>query len=202
MHGRAEFVRELLKLKPDLATRLDKGRFSTIHITSANRFEETVRELLKFSRELTLLKSSDGRTSLHCAAVTGKVQVLKELFSFRPNSIGEVTVKSETAFHLAVKYNQFDVFKAMVDLSKNMRNIKDILNAGDEDGNAVLHLAVARKQTQVNNAIFYSTRDIYVAFNIHFHTAFPLLMRSCSSLSLIMLIEDWLAPKISMKMFS
>ncbi|KAE8075671.1 hypothetical protein FH972_014365 [Carpinus fangiana] len=149
MHGQTEFVRQLLKLKPDLATRLDKGGFSAIHIASANGFEETVRELLKFSRELAILKSSDGRTSLHCAAVAGKVQVLKELFSFRPDCIGEVTLKSETAFHLAVKYNQFDVFKAMVDLSKKMRNIKDILNAGDEDGNTVLHLAVARKQSQV-----------------------------------------------------
>jgi ankyrin repeat protein len=78
------------------------------------------------------------------------------LFGFCPDSIGEVTVKSETAFQLAVKYNQFDVFKVMVDLSKNMRNIKDILNAGDEDGNTVLHLAIARKQSQVNNAIFHS----------------------------------------------
>jgi ankyrin repeat protein len=73
MHGRAEFVRGLLKLKPDLATRLDKGGFSAIHIASANGFEETVRELLKFRRELAILKSSDGRTSFHCAAVAGKV---------------------------------------------------------------------------------------------------------------------------------
>jgi ankyrin repeat protein len=36
----------------------------------------------------------------------------------------------------------------MVDLSKQL-NIKDILNAGDEDGNTVLHLAVARKQSQL-----------------------------------------------------
>jgi ankyrin repeat protein len=76
MRGQTEFVRELLKLiKPDLATRLDKGGFSAIHMASANGFVETVRELLTFSRELASLKSRDGRTSLHCAAATGRVQV-------------------------------------------------------------------------------------------------------------------------------
>jgi ankyrin repeat protein len=74
MGGQTEFVRELLKLKPDFATRLNKDGFSAIHIASANDFLETVRELLKFSRELAHLKSSDGKTSLHCAAVTGRVE--------------------------------------------------------------------------------------------------------------------------------
>jgi len=148
MRGQTEFVRELLKLKPDLAKRLNKGGFSAIHIASANGFEETVRELLKFSRELAILKSSDGGTSLHCAAEAGKVQVLKELFGFCPDSIGQVTVKSETALHLAVKYNQFEAFKAMFDLSKHL-NIQEILNAGDEDGNTILHLAIARQQSQI-----------------------------------------------------
>jgi ankyrin repeat protein len=151
--GRTEFVRELLKLKPDFATRLNKDGFSAIHIASANGFVETVRELLKFSRELAHLKSSDGKTSLHCAAVTGRVRVVEELIGFFPDCVGDVTQRGETALHLAVKYNQFEAFKAMVDLSKQL-NVKDILNAGDEDGNTVLHLAIARKQSQVNNSIF------------------------------------------------
>ncbi|XP_062175672.1 ankyrin repeat-containing protein BDA1-like [Alnus glutinosa] len=147
MGGQTQFVRELLKLKPDFATRLNKDGFSAIHIASANGFVETVRELLKFSRELAHLKSSDGKTSLHCAAVTGRVRVIEEVIGFSPDCIGDVTQRGETVLHLAVKYNQFEAFKAMVDLSKQL-NIKDILNAGDEDGNTVLHLAIARKQSQ------------------------------------------------------
>ncbi|XP_062153418.1 ankyrin repeat-containing protein BDA1-like [Alnus glutinosa] len=148
MGGQTEFVRELLKLsKPDFATRLNKDGFSAIHIASANGFVETVRELLNFSRELAHLKSRDGKTSLHCAAVTGRVRVIKELVGFFPDCIEDVTQRGETALHLAVKYNQIEAFKAMVDLSKQL-NVKDILNAGDEDGNTVLHLAIARKQSQ------------------------------------------------------
>ena len=82
MSGQTEFVRELLKLKPDFATRLDKDGFSAIHMASANGFVETVRELLKFRRDLALLKSSDGRTSLHCAVATGRIQVIRELVGF------------------------------------------------------------------------------------------------------------------------
>jgi ankyrin repeat protein len=44
MGGQTEFVRELLKLKPDFATRQNKDGFSAIHIASANGFVETVRE--------------------------------------------------------------------------------------------------------------------------------------------------------------
>ncbi|KAE8056169.1 hypothetical protein FH972_012962 [Carpinus fangiana] len=156
MHGQTEFVRELLKLiKPDLATRLDKGGFSAIHMASANGFVETVRELLTFSRELASLKSRDGRTSLHCAAATGRVQVLRELVGFFRDCIGEVTLRGETALHIAVKYNKFEAFVAMFDIVKQL-NMQDILIAGDEDGNTVLHLAIARKQSQVNYAIFHS----------------------------------------------
>ncbi|XP_059450792.1 ankyrin repeat-containing protein BDA1-like [Corylus avellana] len=147
MGGQTEFVREILKLKPDFSTRLDKDGFSAIHIASANGFVETVRELLKFRRELALLKSSNGRTSLHCAAVAGRVQVIRELVGFFPDCIGEVTLRGETALHIAVKYNQFEAFEAMFDIVKQL-NMQEIMFAGDEDGNTILHLAVARKQIQ------------------------------------------------------
>jgi ankyrin repeat protein len=149
MGGQIEFVRELLKLKPDFATKLDKEGFSAIHIASANGFVETVREILKFSPELALLKSSNGRTSLHCAAVTGRVQVIRELVDFFPDCIGDVTPRGETALHIAVKYNQFEALDAMFDIVKQQLNMQEIMSAGDEDGNTVLHLAVARKQIQV-----------------------------------------------------
>jgi ankyrin repeat protein len=121
------------------------------------------------------LKSSDGKTSLHCAAVTGRVRVIKELVGFFPDCIGDMTLRGETALHLAVKYNQFEAFKAMFDML-NQLNMQEILNAGDEDGNTVLHLAVARNQSQVRKYIMlsHSTRD--VVFNKHFHNALMLLL--------------------------
>jgi ankyrin repeat protein len=74
---------------------------------------------------------------------------------FFRDCIGEVTLRGETALHIAVKYNQFEAFEAMFDIVKQL-NMQDILIAGDEDGNTVLHLAIARKQSQVNYAIFHS----------------------------------------------
>jgi ankyrin repeat protein len=70
MGGQTDFVRELLKLKPDFATRLNKDGFSAIHKASANGFAETMRELLKFSRELVC---NDLRKSAsHIWAITPK----------------------------------------------------------------------------------------------------------------------------------
>jgi ankyrin repeat protein len=142
-------VKELLKKKADLATRLNPDGFSPIHIASANGFVEIVRELLMVNSELGRLKSSDGRTSLHCAAINGMVHVIKELLKFCPASKDIVTFKGETAFHLAVRNNQFEAFKAMVDVLQP-HNIKELLNVTDEDGNTVLHLATAKRQTQAS----------------------------------------------------
>ncbi|CAK7349912.1 unnamed protein product [Dovyalis caffra] len=144
--GRTEFVKELLKKKADLATRLNPVGFSPFQIASANGFVEIVRELLTVNSELGKLKSSDGRTTLHCAAVTGMVPVIKELLLFCPASKDILTSKGETALHLVVRNNQFEAFRAMVAVLKPL-NIKELLNVTDEDGSTVSHLATAKKQT-------------------------------------------------------
>lgn len=102
--------------------------------------------------ELGHLRCSDSRTPLHLAAITGRTEVIRELLRICPASIEDVTVGGETAVHLAVKNNQLEALKALVESFKHS-NIQDLLNAKDEDGNTVLHLATARKQGLVRTDI-------------------------------------------------
>lgn len=102
--------------------------------------------------ELGHFRCSDSRTPLHLAAITGKTEVIRELLRICPASIEDVTVGGETAVHLAVKNNQLEALKALVESFKHS-NIPDLLNAKDEDGNTVLYLATARKQGLVRTDI-------------------------------------------------
>ena len=56
-----------------------------------------------------------------------------------------VTNLGETVLHLAVKYNQFDGLKYLIDTL----NIQELVNVQDNNGNTVLHIATAGKLTTV-----------------------------------------------------
>lgn len=152
MAGQAGFAKEVLRLKPEISSSLNKDGFAAIHLASANGFVDIVRELLMVKHELGYLRCSDSRTPLHLAAITGRTEVIRELLRICPASIEDVTVGGETAVHLAVKNNQLEALKALVESFKHS-NIQDLLNAKDEDGNTVLHLATARKQGLVRTGI-------------------------------------------------
>ena len=56
-----------------------------------------------------------------------------------------ITKHGETVLHLAVKNNQYEVVRYLVD---NL-NITKLVNFPDNDGNTVLHIATAGKLTTV-----------------------------------------------------
>lgn len=109
MAGLTGFSKEVLRLKPELSSILDKDGSAAIHLASANGFVDIVRELMMVKHEHGHLRSSDSRTALHVAAVTGRTEVIRELISICPASIEDVTIRGETAFHLAVKNNQLNL---------------------------------------------------------------------------------------------
>ena len=146
--GKTEFVKEMLSQKPSFATELNQDGFSPLHIAAASGQIEIVRELLKLSPDLSLLKDKGGRTPLHYAAIRGRPFVIDELLSHCPHAVWSVTTRGETALHLAVKNNQFEALKVLVE--KLDMDDTDIINAKDKEGNTILQLAVANNQLQVS----------------------------------------------------
>lgn len=95
MAGQAGFAKEVLRLKPEISSSLNKDGFAAIHLASANGFVDIVRELLMVKHELGHLRCSDSRTPLHLAAITGRTEVIRELLRICPASIEDVTVGGE-----------------------------------------------------------------------------------------------------------
>ncbi|XP_018728774.2 ankyrin repeat-containing protein BDA1 [Eucalyptus grandis] len=87
--GHSNFVRELLKLIPKLAEKVNPDGFNPLHIAAARGDVETVREILKAGRpqHLCHVKGRERRIP----AAGGEVGALKILLSAAPESIEETT---------------------------------------------------------------------------------------------------------------
>ena len=147
--GHVGFVREILRLRPEYAKEVNKDGFSPLHMATANGHIEVVRELLNVDPKLCCLEGRENKTPLHFAAMKGRVDVISEMLLSCAECIEGVTVQKETALHLAIKNNQFEAIKVMVDWILEMKR-EDILNLKDEQGNTVLHLATWKKQRQAS----------------------------------------------------
>lgn len=165
MGGHFNFVKELLKLRKELAGEMNQNGFSCLHIAAANGDLHIVKEMLKVDTGLCLVKGRERRIPLHCAIVKGRVDVIKELLSACVESVEVVTSRGETALHLAVKNSQFEALEVLIKHIK-MFNKMEVFHKQDELGNSVLHLAVARKQHEVQR--FYHAEHVSVK-NSQFH---------------------------------
>ncbi|XP_026401503.1 ankyrin repeat-containing protein BDA1-like isoform X2 [Papaver somniferum] len=145
--GIFSYVKEMIRLKPEFAGELNQNGFGPVHLASANGHVEIVKELLMVNRHHCRLKGRDRSTPLHYATVEGRIGVINELISCCEESFEDVTIRDETALHLAVKNNQFEALKIMVDMLRQL-NKGEILNKKDQEGNTVLHLATSSKQRE------------------------------------------------------
>ncbi|KAL5569728.1 hypothetical protein UlMin_026303 [Ulmus minor] len=143
-----DFVKEILRLKPDFSKQFNEDGFSLIHIASANGYLEILRELLRVDRKLCRLEGRNKWSPLHFAASRGKVEIIREVLVACPESIEDVNLHKESALHIAVKNGQYEAISVMVEIIKEMKK-DDVLNMKDEYGNSVLHLATWKKQRQV-----------------------------------------------------
>ncbi|KAL7203935.1 hypothetical protein ACSBR2_017069 [Camellia fascicularis] len=115
-----------MKLRKDFSQELNEDGLSPLHIASANGHVEIVKELLKADHKLCLVKGRERRIPLHYATIKGRVDVIRELILCSANSIVDGTARGETVLHLAVKNNQFEAFKDLVEHLKKF-NKEDIV---------------------------------------------------------------------------
>lgn len=152
MLGHLDFAKELLKHKSDVgeyAKELNQHGYSPMHLAAANGHLQVVEMLLGISRELCCVKGRDGVTPLHCASIKGRRQIISLLLSACPPCVEEVNAWNETALHVAVKNNQFESLRTLVEGLKQCNNLV-ILNSRDVEGNTVLHLSAATKNHQTS----------------------------------------------------
>ncbi|KAL8259581.1 hypothetical protein R6Q59_027534 [Mikania micrantha] len=141
--GHTEIVNEILELRPEFARKYTLEGYTPLHLACSRGHIETIRQLLWFDQDLLYLRDHNGWTPLHWAAMKGRVGTIGEIISINLESVEMVTNHGETVLHLAVKYNQYDGLKYIMETL----NILELVNRQDNDGNTVLHVAAAGKFT-------------------------------------------------------
>ena len=157
-YGNIQFALELMSLKPSFARKLDPNGFSPIHRALQNGHIELVHQLLQLDGDLVRVKGRERLTPLHYVAKSGEhLSLLNEFLLVCPDSIIDVTVRNETALHIALKNDKLEAFKFLVEwLGLNeYKNVelhqRFVLNKKDNEGNTVLHIAVSKNQTEVSS---------------------------------------------------
>ncbi|KAI8528255.1 hypothetical protein RHMOL_Rhmol12G0136300 [Rhododendron molle] len=102
--GRTYFAIQILILKPSFGKKLNTDGESPLHLALRNR--ELAKRLISYDCELIRVKGSEGKTPLHCVAEAGDTDLLAEFLCACPESIKDLTIRDETAFHIAVKRGQ------------------------------------------------------------------------------------------------
>lgn len=141
----AEIVREILKVRPDFAVKVDQQGFTPLHLSSSKGHLEITRDLLRTNADLCYLRDLEGRTPLHWAAIKGRVAILDEILSVALDCSQMLTNLDESVLHLGVKNNQFEAVKYLVE----KLDVTELVNLADRSGNTILHLAVGGKLSQV-----------------------------------------------------
>ncbi|XP_078149736.1 uncharacterized protein LOC144545056 isoform X2 [Carex rostrata] len=143
MLGHADFVREIIYHKPEIAKELNSQGLSPLHLAAGCGHVTVVKELLKAGLDLCLLsETQEGLFPLHIAVKKRRAVVVKVLVEACEEAVNKLSNCGETILHLALKYNSFDTVEFLID------RVND-LNAKDDRGNTILHHAVASKQLSV-----------------------------------------------------
>ncbi|GMI79243.1 hypothetical protein like AT4G10720 [Hibiscus trionum] len=153
--GQISFAMEMINLKPSFANKLNLDGLSPMHLALINGQTKLVLRLLKTDEDLVRVKGWQGKTPFHYAATTGNSKLLFEFLEACPECIEDVTVRDETALHLALKHDHVEAFKLLFGwLLRSPLGHKIIafetkmVNWKDNDDNTVLHIAAMKEQRE------------------------------------------------------
>ncbi|XAR70544.1 hypothetical protein NMG60_11027433, partial [Bertholletia excelsa] len=152
--GQTLFAIEILRLKPSFGRKLNVDGLTPLDLALQNGHSETVRLLVKFDAGLIRVKGRESYTPLHYVAETDNIDRLAEFLYACPASIKDLTIRDESALHIAVKNSRLRAFKVLLGWLSRTLEI-EVLNWRDGDGNTALHIAVATNQVQVVKMLIY-----------------------------------------------
>ncbi|XP_021864126.2 ankyrin repeat-containing protein BDA1-like [Spinacia oleracea] len=152
LRGHFEFARAVLGRNPRLATEADSLGHLPLHVASTKGHLEIVQELTRVIPSSCLARSKDGKLPLHLAIMKGvRVEVVSVLAQACLESTRSRLDRGDTALHLCVKYENLDAFQVILEelMKGEIIDGNNLLNAKNDDGNTVLHLAALQKHFEM-----------------------------------------------------
>ncbi|GMI79244.1 hypothetical protein like AT4G10720 [Hibiscus trionum] len=185
--GHISFALEMINLKPSFAKKLNRDGFSPMHLALINGNTKLVLRLLATDKDLVRVKGWKGMTPFHHAATTGNSKLLFEFLEVCPECIEDVTVRDETALHLALKNDHVEAFKLLFGWLQRSRQAhansvfafeNKMVNWKDSDDNTVFHIAALREQREALKLLLDSPILLHVqAMNSEGLTALEIIKK-------------------------
>ncbi|GLT46094.1 hypothetical protein SLA2020_198770 [Shorea laevis] len=146
--GRIRFAEEIMRLKPSFARKVNQDGLSPLHLALENKRFKIAFNLLAMDKELVHVRGKGGLTALHYAAKEGNGDLLAKLIATCPKSIEDLTVRRETALHVATRNDNLICLKILCRwLQKTWQG--EVLEWTDDEGNTIFDIAVKRNNTGV-----------------------------------------------------
>ncbi|XWS66265.1 hypothetical protein CRYUN_Cryun05aG0184700 [Craigia yunnanensis] len=149
-----DVFRRIDEAEPSFARKLNQDVFSPIHVALQNEHIETVLRLLAVDKDLVRVKGKEGYTALHCVAEEGNLDLLAQFLQDCPVSIEDLTIRNQTALHIAAQNNQLEALEMIARWLRRSHLYgkvprKHLLDSKDRDGNTMLHIAASNTQPQM-----------------------------------------------------
>lgn len=128
-----------------------------MHYASEKGHREITWALLRLDPKLAQQYNNNGYTPLHLATINYRASVLEGFVLIAPASFQLGTIDGETAFHLAVKFGQYDALVFLILVCNGM----NLFNCQDRYGNTILHLAVSGARHQVRHEHVFNNVDCW-----------------------------------------
>ncbi|KAE8713911.1 putative Ankyrin repeat-containing protein [Hibiscus syriacus] len=180
--GHVSFAMEMMNLKPSFAKKLNPNGFSPMHMALRTEQTKLVLRLLKTDKDLVRVKGWEGMTPFHYVVTTGNSRLLVNFLEACPECIEDVTVRDETALHLALKQDQIEAFSLLIGWLQRTRQThgsvfsfeKKMANWKDDQDNTLLHIAAKKNQHEVCAILFQKS----LLINYYWMFCFPLMMHA------------------------
>ncbi|KAL3500830.1 hypothetical protein ACH5RR_039923 [Cinchona calisaya] len=156
MMGNVDFIKAILQVNNSssyyyMCLARDRGDRDPLHLAVIYDKLEVLQLLINFGFQVVnymcLARDREGRNPLHLAAIHGRLEILQVLINAGFQGVLEKAEGGGTILHLCVKYNQLEALKTLVNTLKN----GEFVNAQDEDGMTILHLATYYGQNEIEN---------------------------------------------------
>ncbi|XP_027069202.1 ankyrin repeat-containing protein BDA1-like [Coffea eugenioides] len=146
--GSSHFAIEVLSLKPSFGSKLNPDGYSPLDLALQSEQHQTVKRLVKYDPELIRVKGRERLTPLHHVAQVGDADLLAYFLLLCPKSIQDLTIRGETAVHIAVRYIKVRALRVLLGWLEIAEN-EQILNWKDENGDTALHIAASTNNFEV-----------------------------------------------------
>ncbi|KAL2517188.1 Ankyrin [Abeliophyllum distichum] len=112
--GHTRLALEILRLKPSLGKNLNLHGLSPLDMALRNNHTATVKGLIRYDPELIRVQGRGGITPLHYVVEMEIIDLLTRFLLECPSSINDLTVRQETAVHIAVRKRKSTAFEVLL----------------------------------------------------------------------------------------